>query len=534
MKKIHNLLQGSSEWHAFRACHFGASEASAMLGMSPYMTRTALLTQKKTGLVKEVNDATQRIFDKGHEVEKLAKPIVEKMIGVELSPMTISLGDLSASCDGLDFDDVCAWENKQFNKQHFELVKNGELPNIHWPQCQQVLLVTGAEKLFFTISDGTEENTVGVWVYPNKAQQQQIIAGWDQFKADLENFVLPTVVEKVEAETVQILPVPSVTVHGEITSSNLAVIIPMFDDYLASIKTELITDKDFANAEADAKNCRETASRIVALRQNIIAQMITVNEVSSILVNYENTFNKAGLSLEKAVKEKKELIKQNAVLKGINEYSAFVKDLQLKSGLQLVLHNFLSAPDFPLAIKGIKTIESMHSRISDALAKAKSDATLVMTDIKNKVAYIDEAIKGYEHLINIQSLATRDIDYIKLHIQSVKETEDKRLAEFKEKVKAQAEADAKAKLEEEQLYLVSMANAEMNAVLEEIGLENEPVAERVVFPSNEVLREAVIDHQDEIGSFIKSRNFGKDKSKIKAILVEFVKHQESFKLKMAA
>jgi predicted phage-related endonuclease len=33
MKRItHNLIQGSAEWHAFRAEHFGSSEVAAMLG----------------------------------------------------------------------------------------------------------------------------------------------------------------------------------------------------------------------------------------------------------------------------------------------------------------------------------------------------------------------------------------------------------------------------------------------------------------------------------------------------------------------
>ena len=35
--KVHKLVQGSAEWHQFRLTHFGASEAAAMLGLSPNM-----------------------------------------------------------------------------------------------------------------------------------------------------------------------------------------------------------------------------------------------------------------------------------------------------------------------------------------------------------------------------------------------------------------------------------------------------------------------------------------------------------------
>jgi len=40
---IHNLIQGSPEWHQFRLEHDGASEAAAMLGLSKKVPRNELL-----------------------------------------------------------------------------------------------------------------------------------------------------------------------------------------------------------------------------------------------------------------------------------------------------------------------------------------------------------------------------------------------------------------------------------------------------------------------------------------------------------
>jgi hypothetical protein len=37
--KIHNLIQGSPQWLAYRAQHFNASDAPAMMGVSPYKSR---------------------------------------------------------------------------------------------------------------------------------------------------------------------------------------------------------------------------------------------------------------------------------------------------------------------------------------------------------------------------------------------------------------------------------------------------------------------------------------------------------------
>lgn len=453
----HNLVQNSPEWHQFRAQHFGASEASAMLGISPYKTRDELLREKAIGIFKEVDAHTQKIFDKGHEVERLALPIAEKMIGVELYPVTASKGDLSASCDGLSMDETVAWENKQYNKAHFDKVKNGELPEIHWPQCQQVMYVTGADMLWFTISDGTDGNTVGMWVHEDMKLQEKLVNGWAQFAIDLKNYVPPVVIEKVEAETIQTLPVPSVVVKGEITASNLSEITPKFDSYLGSIKTEFKTDQDFADAEANAKNCRETEKRIEALRANIIAQMADVNAVDSALANYQEAFRKSALQLEKAVKEQKESIKTNAILKARNEYLEFMNSL-IKQ-VPVALYSKLTPPNFAEAIKGVKTIESMHSRLNDAVAKGKTEATILFNTVKSNIELINSLSAGVEHIVNVQleQLAFSNEDYIKLYIANVRRDEEARIAQIE--ANAKAEADALAMVQSQKIATQTIEEA---------------------------------------------------------------------------
>lgn len=471
MRKAHNIIQNTQEWHSFRANHYGASEASAMLGLSPYKTRTQLLNEKKTGFVPDVDPQTQKVFDNGHTVEATARPIVERIIGEDLSPMTFSNGKLSASCDGLSYMGNIAWENKQFNTEMFEQVKNGNLPEIHWPQCQQVLYCSGAEKLFFTISDGTEERTVGIWVYPDADKQSLLVAGWDQFEKDLSIHIPTVKVAKVEAETINTLPIPSVVVRGEIFASNLTEITPLFDKYIAGIKTELSTDQEFADAEANAKNCRETAKRIQSLRANIIAQMVDINTVDSTLSNYEEAFNKIGLRLEKAVKEQKDTLKAQAVIKARLDYAEFVDELNktIPSNIPL-MNQKLVCPDFQEAIKGVKTIETMQARINSALANGKAEATILAADVKTKLAYISEASKGYEHLINVRDIVFSDIDYIKLYIQSVKGKEDARKEQYEEEIKAKILTENAKKISSEEqkkeLVFIDHANSYSETVVE--------------------------------------------------------------------
>jgi len=456
--QVVNLIQGSPEWHAHRAEHHNASDAPAMLGESKYKTRDQLLHEMATGLKPETDAGLQRRFDEGHDAEAKARPLAEKIIGDELSPTVGTVEKLSASFDGITFAGDVIFEHKLLNDElraafHNQDPDTVDLPIMYRIQMEQQLYISGAEKCLFMATkwngDELAEPAKECWYWPDPELRQKILAGWEQFEKDLSAYVPPVQVEKVEAKVVEALPVPSVVVKGEMVSCNLNEITPHFDNYLANINTTLATDQDFADAEVEAKNCRDMAKKLDSVTEAIIAQMGDINQAISVLGEYSQKLNKMGLQLEKAVKEQKESVKTSAILKAKSDYVDFVSGLQ--SGLPVVLLQVVPAPDFAGAIKGIKTIASMHSRINDSLAQGKAAATTAAKDIKTKAEYIKEVSKGYEHLINAASIVTRDMDYIKLHIQSVKDQEDQRRSAHEASIKAKAEAEARAKVAAEQI-----------------------------------------------------------------------------------
>ena len=83
--KVHDLAQGSQAWLAYRATHFNASDAPAMMGCSPYKTRAQLMRELHTGVPAEVDVGTQMRFNNGHRAEALARPLAEEFVGEELS-----------------------------------------------------------------------------------------------------------------------------------------------------------------------------------------------------------------------------------------------------------------------------------------------------------------------------------------------------------------------------------------------------------------------------------------------------------------
>jgi len=423
----HNIPQGSNEWLQFRLEHDGASEIAAVLGLSKNTTRNELLRMKKTGMGKEFSDYVQRmVLDKGHEVEAMARPIVEDMIGEELYPIVASNGGLmSASCDGLTMMEDIGWENKQYNQAYYEMVLTGEVPNEHMPQVQQCLLVTGAEKWFFTVSDGTIERTAGVWVYPEQEWFDRIESAWAQFHIDLENYELVQIVEPPKADAIKDMPAVTVHVVGELTTCNLNDVRPHFDRFLSEAITTMETDDDFAQAEAEAKLGRETAKRCKLTAKAVVDQMLSISEVTRTLEEYAAKFDALALRQEKAVKEQKEARKAAAKMQRDRAYAEHIEKINAEIAPVSLALSQQDKPDFVAAMKNQRTLESLYNKLDTELARAKIAADSVAKNVKLNRNLLTE-YAPYQFLFSdIQQIVYKPFDDLKLLIESRIDTHQK-------------------------------------------------------------------------------------------------------------
>jgi predicted phage-related endonuclease len=450
--QVHSLIQGSKEWHEFRAKHFGASEAAAMLGLSKYTTRSELLHQKHTGISKDVDPATQARFDKGHETEALARPIIEARIGEALSPVTCSDGVLSCSCDGITFGDDIAWEHKQYNDELFQSVRRDILPLEHMPQCQQVLMITGADKLIFTCSNGTQEAMVSMDVLPDQSWFNKLTAGWAQFQLDLENYVPPEVIEKPIAEAIMQLPAVVINATGGLSVCNLGDITPQFDAFLSRAKTSLVTDDDFANGEATAKFSRTTAKTLKLKAKEVVDQIATVSEAVRTLELYADKFDSLGLKLEKLVKSEKEARKLAILSEVRTAYYAHVAALEAETN-PIKLN--IATPDFTADIKGLSKLDSVQNAVNTALANAKISSDAVAKDIRGKLAWINEYWFNnggdYKFLFaDLQLIIGKPEGDFKLLVTTRIDIYKREEAAKVERIQAEADAKARAKVEAEQ------------------------------------------------------------------------------------
>ncbi len=468
----HDLIQGSDEWLAFRMNHDGSSEAAAMLGLSNLGTRTELLRMKSSGMTKEFSDWVQaNILDYGHEVEALARPIVAQKLGIRLFPLTCSLGRLSASCDGLTMDGTIGWEHKQWNAALAAAVTRNELPDTHMPQVQQELLVTGAQKWIFTVSDGTPENMVSMEVLPDTEWFERILAGWEQFNKDRENYQHVEHAEKPKADAIMDLPALAVTATGMVTYSNLPEFKAAAQAYIANINTDLQTDQQFSDAEATVKFCKATEEKLEVTKSAILAQTASIDEVIRTVDHIQAQLRDKRLMLDKLVTKEKELRKTEIVSKAGLAFSAHVEALESETRpIQLNVQR----PDFGGAIKGKKTLASMHDAVDTALANGKIAADAIAKDIRAKLAWCKENAAGKSMLFpDLAQIITKPLDDFTLTITSRIEKHKADEARKEAEIVAKAEADAAAKLEaqraaiqaEEEAKATAKAQAEAETIL---------------------------------------------------------------------
>ena len=406
--KIHNVAQGSAEWHALRGKHFTASEAPAMMGASKYQTRTDLLMLKKTGIAPEVTQSQQYVFDKGHATEAMARPLVEGMIGEELYPVVGTSGNLLASMDGATMLGETLFEHKLWNESVVAQVKAGELtPHYYW-QLEQQLLVSGAERVIFVCSDGTAENFVHMEYRPVAGRAAQLIEGWKQFEADLANFEIADAPSIVVGKAPDELPALRIELTGMVTASNLK----FFEDsalaVIDSVKTTLSTDQDFADAKKAVKWCGDVEEAVSVAKKQALSQTQSINELFSSLDRISAHARETRLKVDKLVKAQellvKTAIKQKAELALADHIAAINKTLG-----KVTLPHVVS--DFAGAMKNKRTIASLQDAVDTELARAKIDASQAADSIRLNLTSLAELAVDHAFLFSdVQQLVTKAND----------------------------------------------------------------------------------------------------------------------------
>lgn len=372
--KIHNVVPGSSEWLQLRTGYHTASEAPAMMGASKYQTRTALLYQKKTGVSPDVDGYTQKLFDRGHKTEAEARAIVETMIDDDLYPVTCTddAGYLLASLDGRTYSGSILFEHKLWSEDLAAQVRAKELtPHYYW-QMEQQLLVTGAEMVIFVCSDGTEDNFVQMEYRAVPGRSEQLMAGWEQFDADLAAYVPAEAVAPVVAAPQLGLPAVSITVNGSIALvDNLDKFGQALKAYVERINKKPETDQDFADLESNVKALKAAEDALDAAESGALAQTDSIDTMRKTVALYRETARSNRLLIEKLVKAEKEARRMAIISEAVAELHTHIRKCNDRIGKPYMP----AIPgDFAGVVKGLKSLDSMKDKVSTELARCKISA----------------------------------------------------------------------------------------------------------------------------------------------------------------
>jgi len=441
--QVHTLKQGTPAWHAYRAAHFNASDAPAMMGCSPYKSRNDLLQERHTGMAPEVDAGTQARFDDGHRFEALARPRAEILVGEDLYPVTGSLGEFSASFDGITMAGDVVWEHKTLNDE-IRACESADQLGLHYRvQMEQQLLVSGAERCLFLATKWDNNDQLvderHFWYEPSEALRTEIIAGWAQFQKDLSTYVPTEYAAKPEADPIMSLPALVIQIRGEVATSNLPAFQARAERFIANIKTDLVTDEDFANAEATVKFCEKAEGDLEQAKRAALEQTVDIAELMRTIDHISEQLRAKRLTLQRTVKDKKELIKAsilNQVKLAFQEHVAALE--QEIAPLRLVFQ----ARDFAGAMKNKRTLATLQDAVDTELASAKIAVDAIAQAVRGRLSWYREHAKGFEFLFaDLQSVIQKADEDFQLAVRTRIENHQRHEAEKAERARQEQEAN---------------------------------------------------------------------------------------------
>lgn len=471
--KTLNLVQGSDEWHAARSQHFCASEAPAMKGESRYTSRNQLLDTKKGKKESPVSDHQQKIFDRGHKAEDDARSALEAehltLYPAVVGTIEIEGMHLLASFDGLEGGEAGAmiWEHKLWNETLAENVRNQVLEPMYYWQLEHQMLVNGSDQAIFMVSDGTYQNREWMIYESVPERRKELIAGWKQFKIDLESHELKAKTEKVEAAKTD-LPAITATVSSGLITTNI-------DQVLVSVKAlsekemqkTLESDQDFADKDQLNKDVKKAREALKVIVSNIQSEFATFSDFSAVADQVDSVLQKLQSHGEKLVKTEKQRRKE-AICKAANQdlqEEVFKLNQELFGiDIQAVIQAY---PDYESAMKNKRTLESIQNAVDEANAKAKIELNQAFEVIQPNLQYVEDNHADFKFLLHdIANICNQSSEGFQALV-------DKRVSDHK-----QAEADRiERERQQKEAAEKEAAERDAEAAHEWAGREKQPQQE---------------------------------------------------------
>lgn len=182
----------SQEWFDLRRSKVTATDASIIMGVSPYSDVKSLWYRKLNIYPPyEANSSMVR----GSELEPIVRQIAEGLLEMELPETVIIAEDefRMASLDGYNVQEGIATEIKCPNKKFHQMACHGKIPDLYFPQLQHQLDVIEASHIhYFSYYPGEKQELAQVIVPRDEAYIELLREKERIFYHCLTNIICPS------------------------------------------------------------------------------------------------------------------------------------------------------------------------------------------------------------------------------------------------------------------------------------------------------------------------------------------------------
>lgn len=223
---IVNIPQKGKDWLDWRGKGLGASDAAAVLGISPWTSPFELWCYK-TELCRPPDFHPNAIaaMNRGTELEPVARALASKQLDIDFSNTPSGEHDvhsfIRASLDGLSPDGKVLLEIKCPGKVDHAMAMQGKVPPKYYAQIQQQFLVSGAERGYYFSWDGSSDKGVAIEVFPNAEYIAILLTSLQAFWSRVEMRMPPTPTAKDLARCVDRLTTDIARVQNSINTLNV-------------------------------------------------------------------------------------------------------------------------------------------------------------------------------------------------------------------------------------------------------------------------------------------------------------------------
>lgn len=216
---------------------------------------------------------------------------------------------------------------------------------------------------------------------------------------------------------------------GEVTDTN-------FDEWkndllgrLKKVNTELATDDDFANAEADVKAIKAGEKALKDAKASALEQASEIQKLFAAIDEVSAEAREARLALDRQIKKRKAEIKDEIIVSGVESIDDYLQEQS--ATLQSLKHPWADRSTFEEAIKGKRTAASMEKAVAKLLVQVK-------TEIADREEQINNNSKTLEQIDEEYSAVFQDKESLLLmDKEQLDSTISKRIEYFEEEKKNQ-------------------------------------------------------------------------------------------------